>query len=76
MLDIIINIYLCIFFKLYVGYSFIFQEEELFIENLDVDYEFFNEKIWLRLVYRILVFENIKVSAKWGFCVYICIQFI
>lgn len=42
------------------------EEEEPSIENLDVDYEFFNEKIWPRLAYRIPAFENIKLKSAWA----------
>lgn len=42
------------------------EEEEPSIENLDVDYEFFNEKIWPRLAHRIPAFENIKLKSAWA----------
>lgn len=64
MLEITINTY--IYLSNYISViHFFFQEEEPSVENLDVDYEFFNEKIWPRLAHRVPVFENIKVSALW-----------
>lgn len=63
MLEITIN-YTYISQTIYLLFIF-FQEEEPSVENLDVDYEFFNEKIWPRLAHRVPVFENIKVSALW-----------
>ncbi|XP_017344386.1 FAD-dependent oxidoreductase domain-containing protein 1 [Ictalurus punctatus] len=42
------------------------ESEEPDCSNLDVDHEFFQEKIWPRLAHRIPVFENLKVSGAWA----------
>lgn len=42
--------------------DFVLQEEEPSVDNMDVDYEFFNNKLWPRLAHRIPAFENIKAS--------------
>lgn len=40
------------------------QTEEPDISNLDVDPEFFQEKVWHRLAHRIPAFEQLKVNFK------------
>ncbi|XP_055063824.2 FAD-dependent oxidoreductase domain-containing protein 1 [Misgurnus anguillicaudatus] len=40
--------------------------EEPDISNLDVDHEFFQEKVWPRLAHRVPAFENLKVSGAWA----------
>lgn len=40
--------------------------EEPDISNLDVDHEFFQEKVWPRLAQRVPAFENLKVSGAWA----------
>ncbi|XP_011867188.1 PREDICTED: FAD-dependent oxidoreductase domain-containing protein 1-like isoform X2 [Vollenhovia emeryi] len=40
--------------------------EEPSVENLDVDHEFFNEKVWPLLAHRIPAFENLKVKSSWA----------
>ncbi|XP_062576682.1 FAD-dependent oxidoreductase domain-containing protein 1-like [Saccostrea cucullata] len=42
------------------------EAEEPSIDNMDVDYDFFNEKIWPRLAHRIPAFENIKLKSAWA----------
>lgn len=40
--------------------------EEPSIDNLDVDYEFFDNKIWPLLAHRVPSFENLKVKSSWA----------
>ncbi|CAH1787517.1 unnamed protein product [Owenia fusiformis] len=40
--------------------------EEPSIENLDVDYNFFDEKVWPSLAHRIPAFESLKVKNAWA----------
>ena len=40
------------------------KEEEPSIENLDVDYDFFYDKVWPKLAERIPAFEKLKVSKS------------
>lgn len=42
------------------------QEEEPSCENLDVDYNFFDERVWPNLSKRIPAFEAIKVASAWS----------
>lgn len=42
------------------------ETEEPDISNLDVDHEFFQEKVWHRLAHRIPAFEQLKVSNAWA----------
>lgn len=39
-------------------------KEEPCCENMDVDYNFFDERIWPNLLKRVPAFEAIKVSIK------------
>uniref|UniRef100_A0A1B6F2Q8 FAD-dependent oxidoreductase domain-containing protein 1 n=1 Tax=Cuerna arida TaxID=1464854 RepID=A0A1B6F2Q8_9HEMI len=41
-------------------------EDEPSCENLDVDYDYFNEKIWPTLANRVPVFESLKVKSAWA----------
>uniref|UniRef100_A0A670YV88 FAD-dependent oxidoreductase domain-containing protein 1 n=1 Tax=Pseudonaja textilis TaxID=8673 RepID=A0A670YV88_PSETE len=45
---------------------FTFQEEEPDIENLEVDHEFFQEKVWPKLAHRVPCFESLKVKSSWA----------
>lgn len=40
--------------------------EEPDISNLDVDHEFFQDKVWPRLAHRVPAFERLKVSGAWA----------
>ncbi|NP_001107050.1 FAD-dependent oxidoreductase domain-containing protein 1 [Danio rerio] len=42
------------------------ETEEPDISNLDVDHEFFQEKVWHHLAHRIPAFEKLKVSSAWA----------
>ncbi|XP_060765313.1 FAD-dependent oxidoreductase domain-containing protein 1 isoform X2 [Neoarius graeffei] len=42
------------------------ENEEPDCSSLDVDYEFFQEKVWPLLAHRVPVFENLKVSSAWA----------
>ncbi|XP_023246545.1 FAD-dependent oxidoreductase domain-containing protein 1 [Copidosoma floridanum] len=42
------------------------EHEEPATDNLDVDYEFFNNKIWPKLANRVPAFENLKVKSAWA----------
>uniref|UniRef100_A0A671PBV5 FAD-dependent oxidoreductase domain-containing protein 1 n=1 Tax=Sinocyclocheilus anshuiensis TaxID=1608454 RepID=A0A671PBV5_9TELE len=42
------------------------ETEEPDISNLDVDHEFFQEKVWHRLAHRIPAFEQLMVSSAWA----------
>ncbi|XP_014286238.1 FAD-dependent oxidoreductase domain-containing protein 1 isoform X2 [Halyomorpha halys] len=41
-------------------------EEEPLIDNLDVDYSFFEEKLWPILAHRCPAFENAKLKSAWA----------
>ncbi|KYN36804.1 FAD-dependent oxidoreductase domain-containing protein 1 [Trachymyrmex septentrionalis] len=41
-------------------------DEEPSVENLDVDHEFFNNKVWPSLAHRVPAFENLKVKSSWA----------
>lgn len=41
-------------------------EEEPSVDDLSVDHEFFNEKIWPVLAGRVKAFENLKVKSAWA----------
>ncbi|KAL0117678.1 hypothetical protein PUN28_008824 [Cardiocondyla obscurior] len=41
-------------------------DEEPSIENLDVDHEFFDNKVWPLLAQRVPTFENLKVKSSWA----------
>ncbi|XP_041368130.1 FAD-dependent oxidoreductase domain-containing protein 1-like [Gigantopelta aegis] len=41
-------------------------EEEPPIDDLDVDYDFFTNKVWPHLAHRIPKFENLKVKSAWA----------
>ncbi|EZA52292.1 hypothetical protein DMN91_007042 [Ooceraea biroi] len=40
--------------------------EEPSVNNLDVDHEFFDNKVWPALAHRIPAFENLKVKSSWA----------
>ncbi|CAG2257380.1 FOXRED1 [Mytilus edulis] len=42
------------------------EDKEPDISNLDVDYTFFEEKIWPKLAYRYPQFEKIKLKSAWA----------
>ncbi|RXN18877.1 FAD-dependent oxidoreductase domain-containing 1 [Labeo rohita] len=42
------------------------ETEEPDISNLDVDHDFFQEKVWHRLAHRVPAFEQLKVSNAWA----------
>ncbi|XP_053187904.1 FAD-dependent oxidoreductase domain-containing protein 1 isoform X2 [Scomber japonicus] len=42
------------------------EEEEPDISNLEVDHQFFEEKIWPSLAHRVPAFEKLKVSSAWA----------
>lgn len=35
-------------------------------DNLDVDYDFFDEYVWPYIAHRVPAFENIKLQSAWG----------
>lgn len=41
-------------------------DEEPSIDNLDVDHEFFDNKVWPLLANRVPTFENLKVNSSWA----------
>jgi len=41
-------------------------EEEPSIENLDVDYDFFDKNVWPALATRVPAFESVKVTNAWS----------
>ncbi|KRT78764.1 FAD dependent oxidoreductase [Oryctes borbonicus] len=43
-----------------------FPEEEPQTDNLDVDHQYFNEKIWPVLAHRVHAFNSIKVKSAWS----------
>ncbi|KYQ52523.1 FAD-dependent oxidoreductase domain-containing protein 1 [Trachymyrmex zeteki] len=40
--------------------------EEPSVENLDVDHEFFDNKVWPLLAHRVPAFESLKVKSSWA----------
>ncbi|XP_033642734.1 FAD-dependent oxidoreductase domain-containing protein 1-like [Asterias rubens] len=42
------------------------EEEEPHTDNLQVDYEFFEEKVWPHLAHRMPCMENLKVKSAWA----------
>ncbi|KAM3830483.1 FAD-dependent oxidoreductase domain-containing protein 1 [Vipera latastei] len=42
------------------------ETEEPDTENLDVDHEFFQEKVWPKLAHRVPCFESLKVKGSWA----------
>ncbi|CAM5121034.1 unnamed protein product [Natator depressus] len=42
------------------------EEEEPDIQDLEVDHNFFQEKIWPHLAHRVPVFESLKVKSAWA----------
>ncbi|XP_052094541.1 FAD-dependent oxidoreductase domain-containing protein 1-like isoform X1 [Mytilus californianus] len=42
------------------------EDKEPDISNLDVDYNFFEEKVWPKLAYRYPQFEKIKLKSAWA----------
>ncbi|KAG7260653.1 hypothetical protein CRUP_000692, partial [Coryphaenoides rupestris] len=42
------------------------EDAEPDVSNLDVDHEFFGEKIWPSLAHRIPAFESLKVTSAWA----------
>ncbi|XP_063589994.1 FAD-dependent oxidoreductase domain-containing protein 1-like [Penaeus indicus] len=48
-------------------------EHEPSIENLDVDYEFFESNVWPTIANRVSAFENLKLQSSWaGYYDYNC----
>ncbi|KYN17919.1 FAD-dependent oxidoreductase domain-containing protein 1 [Trachymyrmex cornetzi] len=41
-------------------------DEEPSVQNLDVDHEFFDNKVWPSLAHRVPAFENLKVKSSWA----------
>ncbi|XP_018055633.1 PREDICTED: FAD-dependent oxidoreductase domain-containing protein 1-like isoform X1 [Atta colombica] len=41
-------------------------DEEPSVKNLDVDHEFFDNKVWPSLAHRVPAFENLKVKSSWA----------
>lgn len=50
----------------YVGGLSPTEEEEPSIDNLEVDYDFFQEKVWPVLASRVSAFETLKVKSAWA----------
>ncbi|XP_020667007.3 FAD-dependent oxidoreductase domain-containing protein 1 isoform X1 [Pogona vitticeps] len=50
----------------YVGGCSPSEEEEPDIQNLEVDHEFFQEKVWPKLAHRVPSFESLKVKSSWA----------
>ncbi|XP_060643731.2 FAD-dependent oxidoreductase domain-containing protein 1 isoform X1 [Anolis sagrei] len=42
------------------------EEEEPDIQDLEVDHEFFQEKVWPNLAHRVPCFESLKVKSSWA----------
>ncbi|XP_077162571.1 FAD-dependent oxidoreductase domain-containing protein 1 isoform X2 [Paroedura picta] len=42
------------------------EEEEPDIKDLEVDHEFFQEKVWPKLAHRVPAFESLKVKSSWA----------
>uniref|UniRef100_A0ACB8EXG3 Uncharacterized protein n=1 Tax=Sphaerodactylus townsendi TaxID=933632 RepID=A0ACB8EXG3_9SAUR len=42
------------------------EEEEPDTQDLEVDHEFFQEKIWPKLAHRVPAFESLKVKSSWA----------
>lgn len=50
-------------------------EEEPNVEDLEVDYELFERKIWPTLAYRVPAFEKLKLKSAWaGYYEYNCLD--
>lgn len=60
-----------LFIHSYIYYFYLLKAEEPDISNLDVDHEFFQEKVWPRLAHRIPAFEQLKVKFIIWHC-YLC----
>ncbi|CAN0340343.1 unnamed protein product [Lampetra fluviatilis] len=41
-------------------------EEEPSVDNLDVDYDYFQEKVWPLLAHRVPAFQSLKVHSAWA----------
>ncbi|KAL6432438.1 hypothetical protein ACFW04_006788 [Cataglyphis niger] len=50
----------------YIGGKSPEPDEEPSVENLDVDHEFFDNKVWPALAHRVPSFENLKVKSSWA----------
>lgn len=53
---------------LYIGGMSPAPEDEPDTTNLEVDYNFFDEKIWPKLAQRVPAFNNLKVSTQNNTC--------
>ncbi|KAL8173757.1 UNVERIFIED_CONTAM: FAD-dependent oxidoreductase domain-containing protein 1 [Gekko kuhli] len=42
------------------------EEEEPDIQDLEVDHDFFQEKVWPKLAHRVPAFESLKVKSSWA----------
>uniref|UniRef100_A0A3Q3RHT1 FAD-dependent oxidoreductase domain-containing protein 1 n=1 Tax=Mastacembelus armatus TaxID=205130 RepID=A0A3Q3RHT1_9TELE len=42
------------------------EAEEPDTSNLEVDHQFFEDRVWPRLAYRVPAFENLKVTSAWA----------
>jgi len=42
------------------------EEDEPAVDNLDVDYGFFENHVWPNLAHRVPSLENLKVKSAWG----------
>ncbi|XP_043260193.1 FAD-dependent oxidoreductase domain-containing protein 1 [Colletes gigas] len=42
------------------------ESEEPSVDNLDVDYEYFNETVWPLLAQRVKAFESLKLMSSWA----------
>uniref|UniRef100_A0A8C8SQA3 FAD-dependent oxidoreductase domain-containing protein 1 n=1 Tax=Pelusios castaneus TaxID=367368 RepID=A0A8C8SQA3_9SAUR len=42
------------------------EDEEPHIQDLEVDHDFFQEKVWPKLAHRVPVFESLKVKSAWA----------
>ncbi|XP_015277992.1 PREDICTED: FAD-dependent oxidoreductase domain-containing protein 1 [Gekko japonicus] len=42
------------------------EDEEPDIQDLEVDHEFFQEKVWPKLAHRVPAFESLKVKSSWA----------
>lgn len=49
-----------------VGRSPETEEEEPSTDNLDVDHDYFPNKIWPTLAHRVPAFENLKIQSSWA----------
>ncbi|CAH2320413.1 FAD-dependent oxidoreductase domain-containing 1 [Pelobates cultripes] len=50
----------------YIGGMSPTEEEEPGASNLEVDYDFFHDKVWPALAQRVPAFENLKVKSAWA----------